>query len=443
MCDTFVALGNSTKDGAILFAKNSDRDPNEAHEIVIIPAATHKAGSMVKCTYIEVPQVEKTYRVLLSKPFWIWGAEMGSNEHGVTIGNEALFTREPYSKTPGLIGMDLLRLALERSRTAEEALNVIVDLLETYGQSGNCGYSHPFFYHNSYLICDSKEAWVLETAGREWAAEKVRDIRSISNGITIETKWDRSSKNLVQHAIEQGWCKSEKDFNFRRDYSDPVFTFFADAQKRQKCTTEKMQQNKGNLTVADMMAILRTHGKSNEEGFTPGKGLIGADVCMHAGFGPIRTSQSAGSMVSEIGPHMNTHWLTGTAAPCISIFKPVWIDSGIPESVKAPKKQFDGLTLFWKHERLHREVIKDYRSRIKAFGSQIQDLEAHFLLEGKEISKQDIKKRAAFSQVCFFRADQLDESILPRVKSLPIQYKNHFYYTMAWSKLDKEAEMPE
>ena len=125
MCDTFVALGNSTRDGSVLFAKNSDRDPNEAHALVMVPAATHQPGEKVKCTYIEIPQVEKTFQVLLAKPFWIWGAEMGANEFGVTIGNEALFTREPYQKEPGLIGMDFLRLALERGKTAAGAMTFL------------------------------------------------------------------------------------------------------------------------------------------------------------------------------------------------------------------------------------------------------------------------------------------------------------------------------
>ncbi|MCK4472251.1 MAG: C69 family dipeptidase, partial [Anaerolineae bacterium] len=136
----------------------------------------HEAGAQVKCTYIEIPQVEETYEVLLSRPFWMWGCEMGVNECGVAIGNEAVFTKEPYGKQPGLIGMDFIRLALERADTARRALDVIVDLLGTWGQSGNCSLHHKLYYHNSFIIADPGEAWVLETVAKFWAAERVRDV---------------------------------------------------------------------------------------------------------------------------------------------------------------------------------------------------------------------------------------------------------------------------
>jgi len=55
MCDTVVALRNSTADGSVIFAKNSDRDPNEAHHLLLVPAATHETGSQVQCTYIKIP----------------------------------------------------------------------------------------------------------------------------------------------------------------------------------------------------------------------------------------------------------------------------------------------------------------------------------------------------------------------------------------------------
>ena len=103
------------------------------------------------------------------------GAEMGFNEYGLNIGNEAVFTKEKKGKD-SLIGMDMLRLALERTKKAKEALDLIIELLQEYGQGGNCGYDHNFHYHNSFLIADREEAYVLETAGKYYAAKKVKDF---------------------------------------------------------------------------------------------------------------------------------------------------------------------------------------------------------------------------------------------------------------------------
>ncbi len=443
MCDTIVALGNATADGSVLLAKNSDREPNEAQLLTVVPGAAHPDGEMVRCTYIQIPQVRETYTVLLSKPFWMWGCEMGLNEHGVAIGNEAVFTRIPYDKKPGLIGMDYLRLALERSKSADEALKVITDLLEQYGQSGNCGYDHKFYYHNSFLICDPINAWILETAGKEWVAEKVVDIRSISNGLTIGSHFDLASAHLISYAVEKGWCKGEQDFNFKRCYSDPLYTFFADSVKRQSCTTNSLKQKKGRITTIDMMSILRTHHQPNKGEYSPGYGLMGADVCMHACVGPIRGSQTTGSMISELKTNGSLHWLTGTAAPCISTFKPVWIDAGITRSVKSPQKNFDQSVMFWRHEELHRQVIKDFSHRIGVITKERDALEQDFILKAGDLSSAPLTVREKFSSDCFTRVEECEINWLEKIKQIPLQCKNAFYYDQAWKAYNRAVGMPE
>ena len=171
MCDTLGFVG---KDRAI-FGKNSDRSPNEPQLLEYTAALlrfdtlvehtfvegqrlpiAHEKKAMQKLTYCSVEQSGESHAVLLSRPSWMWGAEMGVNDCGLCIGNEAVFTRGKYGKE-GLTGMDLVRLALERSDSAKAALELIIDFLERYGQGGNCGYDHEFYYDNSFLLMDAEE----------------------------------------------------------------------------------------------------------------------------------------------------------------------------------------------------------------------------------------------------------------------------------------------
>ncbi len=439
MCDTLVVLGNASADGTTLFAKNSDRDPHEAHEIVRIPAARHMPGESVRCTYVEVPQVERTFEVLLSKPFWIWGAEMGANEHGVAIGNEAVFTKVPYDKFPGLIGMDFLRLALERGRTAGEARDIIVGLLEKHGQGGNCGYPGKLFYHNSFLIADPRAAWVLETAGRHWAAEQVREVRSISNRITIGGRWDLASADLVSHAVERRWCRGRDDFDFSRCYSDFLFTRFSDARRRQCRMGEFLEARKGRLAVGDLMIALRDHGPAAGPDWTPARGLTGADVCDHAGFGPIRRSQSTGSMVSHLATGLQTHFLTGTSAPCTSIFKPVWLGAELPVTGPAPTGTYDQAALFWRHESLHRATLRNYAGNMPLYAGDRDALECRFMTEAMSIRDHSSAERAAFSARCFAEADEAEADWRARIAEAGFKDTRPFLYASAWKGFERAS----
>ncbi|XP_071977785.1 secernin-3 [Engystomops pustulosus] len=305
-CDTFVSLPPATVGNRIIFGKNSDRPSDEVQEIVYFPGRSYEPGEKLECTYIEIEQAEKTHSVVLSRPSWLWGAEMGANEFGVCIGNEAVWGKEEIDDKEALLGMDLVRLGLERAETAEGALDVIIGLLGKYGQGGNCMESPmSFTYHNSFLIADRKEAWILETAGEYWAAEKVDEgMKNISNNLSITTKIDREHPAMREYARTKGWWDGKKEFNFAA-----VYSYFNPSRSSSSgdrfCEGYKLlRKHKGNITAATMMEILSDKPSG---------------INMEGGF------MTTGSMVSILPQDTNQlccHFFTGTPDPARSIFKP-------------------------------------------------------------------------------------------------------------------------
>lgn len=301
MCDTFIALGSATTDSRVVFGKNSDRPFDERQPIVYIPRQQYPANTSVQCTYLSIPQVEQTNAVLLSKPSWMWGAEMGANECNVVIGNEAVWTKEPTG-SPALLGMDLLRLALERGSTAIEAVHIICELLEEHGQGGPCAENAPnFTYHNSFLIADPKEAWVLETTGQWWITQQITEgFRNISNGLSIRSEYNIARDGLVDYAIDQGYCEDSHGFDFAKCFSTGLFQE-PTRYSREGWGRYLLQTHDGKISPPIMMTILRDH-----------KG----GICMHGGF------RTTASQVSYILKKQSIHWFTGSPHPCVSFFKP-------------------------------------------------------------------------------------------------------------------------
>ncbi len=293
MCDTLGKIS----DNKALFGKNSDRSPNEPQVLEYIPAAKHSEKEL-RATYISVPQVKETHGVLLSRPTWMWGAEIGVNDCGVCIGNEAVFTLGKYGRT-GLTGMDMLRMALERSESAEVALETLISLLEQFGQGGNCGYDHEFFYDNSFLVMDRGGLFVLETCGKKWVYKKY-DRASISNRLSIGSDGDKYSDGTP--------C------DFRLRHTEQVFTMGSGSAARRKQTQSCIARVE---SIGDIMSALRVHEQGVKNPFA--KGSVGS-ACMH--FGGMVGDHTTQSMAVELKPDRTVVWATGSSTPCVSLFKP-------------------------------------------------------------------------------------------------------------------------
>lgn len=344
MCDTIVVV----RPEGVLFAKNSDRDPNEAQIPEWHPAADHPDNATVQTTYLEIPQVAHTHATLISRPFWMWGAEIGTNEHGVTIGNEAVFTDQSLSDE-GLTGMDMIRLALERATTAEKAVGLIVELLERHGQGGGCGYEkRSFTYHNSFIVADPSDAWVLETAGSLWATEQVRSgVRTISNGLTIPG-FAKQHRKWLETKVSACDVRTSLTAGLATGATDP----------------------------GDLIATLRSHGPNPWPRYKAINGTLSIP-CMHGG-GVAASSSSVAGWVSNLSTR--THWISGTSAQCLSLFKPVRVDATV-DIGPIPDGHDDGESLWWRHERMARKVMRDPERLAALFVGERDEVEARWLAD--------------------------------------------------------------
>lgn len=381
MCDTYVAKKAGAKDRFAILAKNSDREPNEPQAIVRLPGgATH--STRLHCTYIDIPQVEHTHEVILSKPTPMWGAEMGVNQHGLAIGNEAVFTRFGFKKTnDGLTGIDMNRLVLERCATARQGVDLLAHLVATYGQDACGGYENKsFYYHNSFLLSDGSEAWVFETADRYWAARRVTSDRyAISNGLTLEGGYDLASDQLEEIVRRKKFIKKNEHFSFRKAFSDKLYTHFSKCQARRGAISG--QANTGQLEEAMGILSLHTHDDPTH--------TDAASICMH-GNSLINPSVTTGSMIIEWEDRHATCWLTGTSNPCMSVYVPYVLGGKalMDEPVTLPGLQPDG-SLWWEAERLHRAILSNYRDLFALIRDDRKKLQKQIISDYKALRLQN------------------------------------------------------
>lgn len=401
--DTIVVLAPHTRAGATILAKNSDRSPYECQPLAQSPHRIHPEGATMHCQYLEISQVAETAAVIGSRPFWLWGFEHGLNEYGVAIGNEAVLTREMLPST-GLLGMDLVRLGLERSKTAREATEIIGALIERYGQGGSAQYDVDFRYCGGFIIADHADAYVLESSGRQWVARRVEERACISNRFAIETG-DLGSTDAESYARDRGWCddEGESSFSFAAAYAsrhagkvkdDPL-----NARGRLARSCELVSRN-GRRTIREMLAILRDHGARGE--MPPAVGAAAGDhaarddsptLCMHGS-----VSGTTASMVAEIpAPGAETIpvlWAS-LAAPCTSIAFPLFVAGTIPPVLASGGEKPSADSPWWRFRKIQDLVAIAPERMAPIVWKHFRPLEAAMLERCAEVSHQARKLDAA------------------------------------------------
>ena len=430
MCDTWIAMRDATQTQQVIFAKNSDRPIFDCQPLLYRPRAVGSGQETLQLEYVQLAQAAETYAHLGSSPYWCWGYEEGLNEHGVAIGNEALFTK-PYRDAadayrqgtrvePGLLGMDLVRLGLERSRTSRQAVELIGRLVEQYGQfgSGVPGKDHPSGgYDNSFIIADPHEAWVLEAVGRRWAAKRVHQgSTSISNQPSIHTAWDMGSADITANAIAQGWWPAEQRdrFDFARAYSDQHVARQL-SHIRMMRSRQLLAEQHGRVSVAWMMRIARDHYEGT---FLQGPYFDAADpdflsLCMHvspAGFTWGNTASSCVAVLPGDGAELPIFWWT-PGAPCVGCYVPFFVDgSELPAIVSragtfgkrvtaphlATEDTFAPNSYWWQFRRLLDTVKGDpigsrpgcYDERQQIVRAKFDALEASFAEQAVQVVRQ-------------------------------------------------------
>lgn len=328
MCDTFCVR----RPGGMLFAKSSDR-PIDEPQVLEVLGRRPASGDPLPATYVSVPDAGSSL-VLGSRPTWMWGCEHGLNEHRLAVGNEKVWTvDDPHGRPDALLGMDLVRLVLERARSADEALDVLADLLGVHGQGGSGEQHAEEPYWSSFLLVDPTGGWVVETSDRTWVAQPVGDGAAISNRLALRTGWTRSSADVAPGVDWDAW----------RDPEAP--TGIAD---HRLAATSACVARGSVVTPADAVAVLRDHG-TGPWGAPDGSGAAGPkpvpttidaewrgiSVCMH-----VRGYQcTTASLVADLpeDPDAPLRAWASLGTPCTGAFVPVALlgPAGSAEAVVA------------------------------------------------------------------------------------------------------------
>ncbi len=226
-CTNFIVGKKASADGSVICTYNAD-DYGMFIGLCHYPAGKHAKGEMrqiydwdTKEYHGQIPEAPETYNVIGN-----------INEYQVTIGETTFGGREEMVDSTGILDYgSLIYIALQRSKTAREAISIMTNLAETYGYNSE---------GETFTICDPNEAWIMEMMGKGpgskgvvWVALRIPDdaICGHANQSRIRTFNQKDKKNVlfskdcIKFARSKGWFSGkDKDFSFCETYAYPDFS---------------------------------------------------------------------------------------------------------------------------------------------------------------------------------------------------------------------------
>ena len=297
-CTNFIVTKGASAAGSTMISYSADSHVLFG-ELYYSPPGVHMEGSTVEIYEWDtgkhlgrIPQVKQTYAVVGNM-----------NEHQVSIGETTFGGRKELHDPEGLVDYgSLMYLALQRARTAREAVQVMGAIAETYGYASE---------GETFSVADPNEAWILEMVGKGkggkgalWVARKVPDgyVTAHANASRIrrfplnDPNNCLYSRDVISFARSKGWFTGkDEDFSFADAYNPPsfgaqrfcelrVWAFFHRVSKAFEKPTDYVRGVEGAeplplwikpdrpLTSRDVMELMRDHFEGTEFDLSKGVG---------------------------------------------------------------------------------------------------------------------------------------------------------------------------
>ncbi|HMF13598.1 MAG TPA: hypothetical protein VKE94_14865 [Gemmataceae bacterium] len=323
--DMVAALGRATRDGVTLFGHNCRRPGGAGLTLHRSLGRCHALEERIETSGVSVPQARETYTTVGVQMRCQWGYQHGVNAWGVAAGCTRLRTRLAGNRA-GLRGPDLVRLALERSRTARQAVDQVIDIIRRHGQGARHGEEQG---DSAFLFVDAGEAFVLETAGTFWADQEVREVRAVSDVATVRQDWDGIAPGFAGVAIESGWWPADGS---KVDFAGVAGAGDADALRRWGRATLLLAEQNGNIDLAFVRRLLSDHYEGCADEVDPIQPSSGPTaLCLHGcSEGATLTGASLVAELDRSGEAVLLWYCPGP--PCIGAYLPVLLAGDLSEA---------------------------------------------------------------------------------------------------------------